>query len=333
LVGTVAQMNHLVFQSPDERARLLDTIAFEPDGRFQKNRVTLPEIHDLLTSHVQESIARHAGAALPTLILILGKCRVGSTPLANLFGLAGIPTIYQPLKTALRHALSGEQLPPWRLADDPVMVIKETAGPYVFPECCFNPLKVLLEAGYPAERLKVVFLERDPCLTFDSWLRHWSERCLPEALLTNFALASLNVQHVEGFAIDAQVERHHFAYDLSQIGPVVIPRLFERLGLLSHYDPAILANWMPGDSHVGSNTGITYSAQPENYTIQGVHAQQPYFGYIERQPHRLQPHQIHLIQASGLVTLHQRFLEQARSALLGTDRDIVPETPSLSLSA
>jgi hypothetical protein len=181
----VAEPNHLVFQSPDDRARLLESIRFEPDGRFQKTTVTLPQIHELLILHGRDAIAGRAGDALPTLILILGKCRVGSTPLANLFGMAGIPTIYQPLKTTLRYALLEEPAPAWRLPAEPVMVIKETVGPYVLPECCFNPLHVLLEAGYPIEPLKVVLLERDPHATFDSWLRHWSDRRLAETLLTN----------------------------------------------------------------------------------------------------------------------------------------------------
>ena len=42
-----------------------------------------------------------------------GKARVGSTALNNLFGMAGMPSYYQPLKAILRDALVGSALTPW----------------------------------------------------------------------------------------------------------------------------------------------------------------------------------------------------------------------------
>ena len=85
-----------------------------------------------------------------------------STALTNLFGIAGVPAYYQPVKTVVRYELLGGRGSPWELPEAEVVFAKEMAGPYVYCEALFNPIRCLVEAGYPPAQLHLILLERDP---------------------------------------------------------------------------------------------------------------------------------------------------------------------------
>jgi hypothetical protein len=113
-------------------------------------------------------------------------------PLKNLFGVADMPSYYQPVKGILRHARVGSTGVPWlvpQAADQPHIFSKETAGPFVLAESLFNPLQPLIEAGYPAERLHAILLDRDPASSLASWLDKWSDRAPEGTLLDNYVVA------------------------------------------------------------------------------------------------------------------------------------------------
>ena len=102
----------------------------------------------------------------PILILIVGPCRSGSTALfyafARCFGGEA-----QPIKTILRKGAKGFVFPSKR----EFFVIKENFGPHHLEEACFDPIRLLLEAGYPSTRIKMIVSIREPQNCLDSWVQ------------------------------------------------------------------------------------------------------------------------------------------------------------------
>jgi hypothetical protein len=47
-------------------------------------------------------------------------------------------------------------------AVEPHIFCKDVGGPYLMAECLYIPLQMLIEAGYPADRLHLIMLDRDP---------------------------------------------------------------------------------------------------------------------------------------------------------------------------
>lgn len=189
-----------------------------------------------------------ASACPPRLILAVGKCRVGSTPLNQIFGYCGVPSLYQPLKSLLRNALDGREPTATgigRHRDAETVFVKETLGPYTRPESHFNPLQTLLAAGYPPARLELVLLERDPLAAFDSWLEHWSELLEPRRLVENFVLASLAVGRVRETARRRGIRVTHYAHEASLQPLAAMRALFSRLGLESRFLPEAVENLPP----------------------------------------------------------------------------------------
>src|ERR1700674_1589876 len=108
--------------SPNETERLadlvrrrppsLDTMLLSPAGEFQTRTVALDTLTREVTDCLAESYRHRQPDDFPMLYCAWGKCRVGSTPLTNLFGVAGMPSYYQPLKAILRDALVDRPLTP-----------------------------------------------------------------------------------------------------------------------------------------------------------------------------------------------------------------------------
>src|SRR5262249_15628715 len=137
----------------------LDTMQLSPVGEFQARNVTLEILMREVTECLAENFRQRPAQDFPMLYFACGKARVGSTALSNLFGMTGMPSYYQPLKAILRDALVGQRLTPWAVPSatyEPCIFSKETIGPYVLAESIFNPLQLLIEAGYPRHRLHLI---------------------------------------------------------------------------------------------------------------------------------------------------------------------------------
>jgi hypothetical protein len=107
-------------------------------------------------------------AATPNIIGWSGLARSGTSAL--LFLLAGHPQIdrayFQPQKTLMRKGT------PELLfhEEDNLVCMKEVFGS-LYPEENYDPIKLLLDAGVPAEKITWIIMLRDPVQTFRSWHR------------------------------------------------------------------------------------------------------------------------------------------------------------------
>jgi hypothetical protein len=110
----------------------------------------------------------------PQIFLICGPCRSGTTAFANNFTVAGMESHMQPIKSVLREQAAGESSIPQEIVfhNDHVVLVKETFGAQEEVEL-YNPVYILIEAGYPPSKINVVGLVREPVAAFDSWMRLW----------------------------------------------------------------------------------------------------------------------------------------------------------------
>lgn len=256
-------------------AARLDDLTLMPDGKYQLVAATASDLNDRVVDRLRAGFEARSPESLPHVICASGKCRVGSTALTNLFGIAGIPAYYQPIKTVLRHVLLGGRGEPWGLDDagaQPAVFAKEMFGPYTLAECLFNPVKCLLDAGYPRDRIHLLLLDREPRASLASWLTMWSGRVPKERLLVNFALSSLNADRVRAYAARHGIDVATFAYELSRQPKVTVPALFDRLSVSARYRRGIEDDWGERGDLGESTSGIMFPDEPEVYRVAGLHS-------------------------------------------------------------
>lgn len=125
------------------------------------------------TDDVASYIQLPTKGQLPTIFLAVAPCRSGTTTQLRVFATAGMEAYYQPLKATLRclmHNLFDKFIIPAREQ----IFIKETIGPYTETEARLNPLEVLLKAGYPPEKIRLIPEMREPLSTLASWQEQFS---------------------------------------------------------------------------------------------------------------------------------------------------------------
>ena len=263
----------------------LDTMWLEPDGKYQTRSVALDTLMREMAASLAEGFAGHRAEDFPMHYFAWGKCRVGSTPLTNLFGITGMPSYYQPLKMMMRHLFIGQAATPWAIpmaADQPQIFSKETAGPYVVAESLFNPLRLLIEAGYPANRLRVTLLDRGPASSLASWLDRL-HGCVPDSmLLRNYVVAALNMSRMESYARHAGIPVIHYVYEASKEAVRSVRMLFERLGLGDQFAEATVTDWRETGQLRSETSRITYGDEPTIYNVSGLHGSDTAYRYRAR---------------------------------------------------
>lgn len=261
-------------------------IPLPPDGRYQTSEVTVRSV----SSHVSE-VLRGGFAQVtdfPLLIVGWGRCRVGSTAITNLFGMAKVVAHYQPVKTIARFRLVGQEGSPWHLPEGaPVLFAKEMAGPYVPYEALFNPVQCLLDAGWPADRLRLLVLDRTPLASLDSWMGKWQGKIGRERVIENFVLSTANYERMRSFAQREGVSLTHFPYEASRAPGETVRWLFERLGIGDRFDDRILTGWGASGDLNSADAKIVYPAEPDPYFVPGLHGNLDAYRYQPREVSQL----------------------------------------------
>jgi hypothetical protein len=286
----------------------LDSIVLVPDGKYQTRAVTLGALVNETTDCLSEVFRNRRDEDFPMLFFAWGKCRVGSTPLNNLFGVAGLPSYYQPVKGILRHALVGSAGVPWNVplaADQPQIFSKETAGPYVLAESLFNPLQSLIEAGYPANRLHAIILDRDPAGSLASWLDKWSDRASQNTLVYNYVAAVLNAVRIESYAQQHGIPVTHYVYEACKEAVFTVRMLFERLGLADGFTEDAVTAWNEMGELESENTRIIFSDVPSIHPTSGIHGSDTAYRYRARPTTSLTDEHHELLQRYGINDVYR----------------------------
>jgi hypothetical protein len=226
-----------------------------------------------ISSGLKERISRYSGNNLPRIVIMLGRCRVGSTALAQVFGESGIPSFYQPVKTMVRWSLVGKERNFWQeviMDRQKIIAIKETIGPFTVTESAMDPVSILLEGGYPPELISVVFLDRDPEETLKSWFRIWDRFYERQTLLRNYLLASITFYRSLSECLGkVEMRLCGFPLDFGEHPQITMPRLFVALGLEERWSDRLLSGWGISDFR-DSGSKIKFLGEPPEFLEQEV---------------------------------------------------------------
>jgi hypothetical protein len=199
---------------------------------------------------------------IPRVILSVSPCRSGTTVFLRVFGHAGIQSHHQQLKNILRWRLHGGEAK-WQLPQEPdnIVFVKETIGPHTESEARFNPLEVLLKAGFPPHKLQVVIIGRAPLSTWASWYQWWKGR----ATVAKFILAHQTTELVRQQAFQQGLPLTTFVYEALRDNDVeiVVKNLFRRLDI--PYVPTAVKGWANLPSFGEPNSNIVWPNMPGAY--------------------------------------------------------------------
>ncbi len=311
---------------------LLGSIPLEPDGRYQARSITLDAVMREVTQCLADGFRGRRGDELPMLFCAWGKSRVGSTALANLFGFAGMPSYYQPVKAILRQRLKGEAgapLIPPPASVSPQAFSKETAGPYLLVECLIIPFQALIEAGYPPDRLSLIVLDREPASSLASWINKLSHRVPEKLLVRHYVLSVLNTLRVEAYAHRLGVPVTHYVYEASK-QPVESARaLFARLGLEHLFNADSVTAWNKTGQPEATNTRVIFPTEPHIYDVPGLHSSDVAYRYQAGGAASLSPAHVETIARFGIPQIYRASVracaqdlgmsEATAARLFGTD--------------
>jgi hypothetical protein len=281
----------------------LDTMLLSPVGEFQTRTVTLETLMREVTECLAENFRHRPAQDFPMLYFACGKARVGSTALSNLFGMTGMPSYYQPLKAILRDALVDQSLTPWAVpsaTDEPSIFSKETIGPYMLAESLFNPLQLLIEAGYPRHRLHLIVLDREPASALASWLDKLVSRAPESTLLQHYVIAALSAVRVASYARRQGVPVTHYVYEVSKEAISSVRVLFDRLGLSSSFTENVVTSWRePGQVQV-NNARVIFPSEATIYKVPNLHTSDSAYRYQHRATASLSETHLDILERCGV---------------------------------
>src|SRR5215216_198118 len=256
----------------------LDTMLLSPVGEFQTRTVTLETLMREVTACLAANFRHRPAEDFPMLYFACGKARVGSTALSNLFGMTGMPSYYQPLKAILREAL----------------------GPYVLAESLFNPLQLLIEAGYPPHRLHLIALDREPASALASWLEKLISRAPESTLLRHYVIAALSAIRVASYANRQGIPVTHYVYEVSKEAISSVRVLFDRLGLSSSFTENAVTSWQEPRQGQVNNARVIFPSEATIYKVPNLHTSDSGYRYQPRATAALSKTQLDILERCGV---------------------------------
>jgi hypothetical protein len=287
----------------------LGSVLLSPSGEFQTRTVALNTLMREVTECLAESYRHRPAQDFPTLYFACGKARVGSTALSNLFGMTGMPSYYQPLKAILRDAMVGRPLTPWIVPsamDEPDVFSKETIGPYVLAESMFNPLQLLIEAGYPRHRLHLIMLDREPASSLASWLDKLISRAPESTLVQHYVVAALSAARVASYAKQQGVPVTHYVYEVSKDAVSSVRVLFDRLGLSSSFTENAVTSWRGSGQAQADNARVIFpSNEATIYKVPNLHTSDTAYRYQRRATTAVSETQLNILERCGVNDIYR----------------------------
>lgn len=200
----------------------------------------------------------------PELIVIVGPCRTGTTALANVFAKAGITVYMQPIKSARRAKEAGEKIIPWKIKEENIAVVKETLGAITEAEF-FDPIKILLDIGYPKEKLVLIAMVRNPEKTLASWREMWTDLDL-----SNFERSYQNIFDIKNRTRNKDIKTITFVHEAirNNAPALVVQKIFNKINFYGTVNKSVV-DWADGpkfgeDNSIKSKLKF-YDVPPEKF--------------------------------------------------------------------
>jgi hypothetical protein len=230
-------------------------------NRYQQRTASLQEVTDRIDIGDPAKVSR--------VILSVSPCRSGTTVMLRVFGATGIESHYQELKNVLRWRLQGGDVK-WQLPQRPgeTVYLKETLGPYTETEALFNPLDVLLRAGFPPEKLQVLIVGRAPLSTWASWDAWWHGKTTIE----RFILAYQTTEQIRQQALQHGLPVTVWVYETirNNGAKTVVRNLFRRLGV--PFAPVAVKGWRALPPFGSPDSNVVLPEEPPIFFVQNLHA-------------------------------------------------------------
>jgi len=273
---------------------------------------------DMISSHVKIPLA----GSLPRIILAVAPCRSGTTVQLRMFSAVEIPSYYQPLKAIMRREAQGME-GDFEIPPEDTIFIKETLGPYSHAESIFNPLEVLLQAGYPKEKVTLLIEMREPLSTLTSWMEaDLSLRENRTALFANFITAYKTIPKILQQAQEGEFQFLPYLYEVQRdTDPAnAAARLFSCLQLV--YTDSVVAGWEHLPQFGTAESRIFYPLEPSLYYNDPQHdvaATSKGLGYTKKDEQSIDdtllPGEVAIIEQEGLPVIYERMRELVANVL------------------
>lgn len=257
---------------------------------------------------------------LPRIIVIAGPCRTATGALATALNRLDEVTAahIQPHKTVRRRqyslALTGQDITYARdtlviSPGDHIEVVKETVGPRTQAEL-FNPLRPLLDRGYPPERIILMPTVREPLETYDSTVGMWDfDYITPEGFNGGFEL-TLEAIHT---AILNDISVLPYVHELirDHVPEEVIGKTLQAMGLSN--DPSSVARVIDWGND-GYERTVTYEIPPKKFINGSVGQANGGRGGLVWKPHRMVMSQDQIAQVQPQIERSYEIYQGVRSA-------------------
>jgi hypothetical protein len=194
-------------------------------------------------------------------------------------------------------------------ADQPDIFAKETIGPYVLAESLFNPLQLLIEAGYPKQRLRLIMLDREPASALASWLDKLSGCVSDDMLLQNYVVAALNAARIAFYAGQQGITVTHYVYEASKDPVSSVRVLFDRLGLSTRFTEDAVTDWHKTEQSRPVNARVIFPDEPTLYKVAGLHTSDTAYRYQRRVTSSLSEAHLTLLERCGVVEVYRASVE------------------------
>lgn len=207
---------------------------------------------------------------VPEIYLGMAPCRSATTAQLRVFSGACVESWYQPIKTLLRYRIS-EVRSYFMIPNIERIFLKETVGPYTEEESTINPLEILLEAGVPTDRLKLVISIREALATACSWVEQFSFNTDSDKLMGNLVLAYNTVNQVVEQAEALGVNNVVFDNRVLEQNTdrEVLDSFFDSLDLSPH--SKVFSDWTESPKMGTPESGIYFADEPELYMSRDFH--------------------------------------------------------------
>jgi len=275
------------------------------------------QIQPVSSQQISSNIVLEDVGEAPNIILSVSPCRSGSSVLVRVFGAAGVLSYYQQLKAMLRWKMQGEDVC-WKVPSLPHtnIFLKETLGPYTETEALFNPMNILLDAGYPPEKLRILILGRHPLNTWASWDKWWNGA----TSIDNFIKANITTEKVreqaerEGISVTTVVYEALKYYDAD----TVVKRMFGRFGI--PYSPIAVDGWQTLPEFGTPGSHIHYREIPPIFNVPGIldsvrSADKLIYSSIDNDVTDFDENTVLQIQEAGLTEIYDKWKRECETHL------------------
>jgi hypothetical protein len=275
------------------------------------------QIQPVSSQQISSNIVLEDVGEAPNIILSVSPCRSGSSVLVRVFGAAGVLSYYQQLKSMLRWKMQGEDVC-WKVPSLPHtnIFLKETLGPYTETEALFNPMNILLDAGYPPEKLRILILGRHPLNTWASWDKWWNGA----TSIDNFIKANITTEKIreqaerEGISVTTVVYEALKYYDAD----TVVKRMFGRFGI--PYSPIAVDGWQTLPEFGTPGSHIHYREIPPIFNVPGIldsvrSADKLIYSSIDNDVTDFDENTVLQIQEAGLTEIYEKWKRECETHL------------------